>query len=195
MTVEEFLTSQAVINEAGDLQILVNGQPNDIMFASEQAIVEQGVDLIFESNEINSVIEIGFGLGYTAQKFQDYGVQKHYILEPHPQIYEMALVWRETQANKDNIFIFNKFFQEWDRRDGEVMIRADLVYYDVADFIDSIPDFVNIVAENKQVYFKWADIMVAGYARENCYLSSWLDKYEFSLNNKNYIQPYKLVNN
>ncbi len=193
----QFLTSQAEINEFGNLVILVNNgeqiKSYDIMHADEREAVEAGVDQLFINFEINSVIEIGFGLGYTAQKFEQHGVQKHYIIEPHPEIYQMALDWRESQPNKDNIIIINDFYEQWDRRqeDGE-MIKADLVYYDAADLTSDDPvDFITITEDTLQVYFKWATKLVAGYGRGNCEVSEYLEKFNYQVGQNNYAQPYK----
>ena len=196
MTTQEFLTSQLIREENGDLKLNWTGGVFDLVVAAEMPLLNQGIDLLFQNHTITSVIEIGFGLGITAQKFQDHGVQKHYILEPHPILYEDALTWRETQANKDNIFIINQFFQEWDRKQEDgTMTRADLVYYDAADPIFSTPDFVITNEQSKQVYFKWADVLVAGYARQACFITSYLDKYEFVIDSIIYYQPYKIINN
>lgn len=194
---EDFLSSELLMTENGDLKITFDDQEFDIMFTNEKTIVETGVDAIFENFNVLSVIEIGFGLGFTAQKFQDHGVQTHYILEPHPLIAQRAREWRETQANRDNIIIIEQFYQDWQREeeDGH-LIRADLVYYDTADWSnDNAMDFTSISEDTRQIYFKWADVLVAGYARQACGLTDYLGKIEFSLNNRVYYQPYKIISN
>ncbi len=197
MRKEDFLQSILFENEVGDLKIIFDDQEYDIMFTNERQTVEAGVDELFAHFTINSVIEIGFGLGFTAQKFQDHGVQAHYILEPHPQIAQRAREWRETQANRDNIFIIEEFYQDWQREeeDGH-LVRADIVYYDTADWSnENSLDFVQVEEETKQVYFKWSNQLVAGYARQACGLTDYLQKIEFNLNDKIYYQPYKLISN
>lgn len=198
MRKEDFLQSILFENELGDLKIIFDNTEYDIMFANERQAVEAGVDSIFDHfPEINTVIEIGFGLGYTANKFQSHLIEKHYIIEPHPQIAQRAREWRENQANRDNIFIIEEFYQDWQREEEDgSLIRADLVYYDTADWSnDNALDFVQVEEETKQVYFKWSNRLVAGYARQACQITDYLQKLEFNLNDKIYYQPYKLISN
>lgn len=197
ITKTQFLTSKAEITEIGDLVILVNnGQitwSEDIMHADERVAIEYGIDELFSHFEINTIIEIGFGLGFSAQEFQDHGVEKHYIIEPHPEIYQMALDWRENQLNKENIIIVNDFYQQWDRRqeDGE-MIRADLVFYDATDLTSDDPiDFIAVTEDTLQVYFKWATRIVACYGRGDCEVSEYLEKFNYQVGQNQYAQPYK----
>ena len=190
MTREHFLQANAVIDDWG-LKLHFRDRVYDLMANSEEPIVKQGLELLFANFPISTVIEIGFGLGFTAKKFQELGVSRHYILEPHPEIFLKAQEWRDQQPNKNDIILINEFWQDWRRLDGPAKIHTDLVYYDVAEWImTDAYDFPRIVQEVLPSYFKWGGL-IAGYARENCEVSEFINKIDFILKETNYIQPYR----
>lgn len=45
------------------------------------------------------ILEIGFGMGITSTHIQNYKINSHTIIEIHPQIYDMALNWKENRKN------------------------------------------------------------------------------------------------
>lgn len=191
LTREQFLQAK-LVEENNDLKLQFQGAVYDLMGGMEETIVKTGVDKLFENLTINTVIEIGFGMGFTAQRFQDHGVAKHYIIEPHPEVFARAEAWRETQPNKENIILINEFWQDWRRLEGIVKITTDLVYYDVAEWVmEDAYDFPRITEEIKPSYFKWGNI-IAGYAREACEVLDDIQTISFIQNDLNYIQPYKL---
>ena len=67
------------------------------MYKWEKPFIKEGVRRICENIKPKSVIEIGFGYGYTADTFQDYGVKIHVIIEANKQIYDKACEWAKEQ--------------------------------------------------------------------------------------------------
>ena len=67
-------------------------------------------------------------MGWTATEFQKQGVQRHVILEPNKENYQMALEWKKQFDDRD-IEILNIF--SWDL---EITEKFDLVYDDRQQF-------------------------------------------------------------
>ena len=95
----------------------------NILYKEEKIYLKKGVKLLCDKLHPNSVLEFGFGMGWTATEFQEQGVTRHVILEPNKEVYQIALDWKDNY-NSD-IEIVNAF--SWDYNGGEVF---DLVYDD-----------------------------------------------------------------
>tara|TARA_R110000824_G_scaffold10326_1_gene45728 strand:+ start:827 stop:1372 length:546 start_codon:yes stop_codon:yes gene_type:complete len=77
------------------------------------------------------VLEVGFGMGFTATQFQECGIEKHVIVEAHPQMAADARQWRENYPTKD-IEIVEEFFQDYLYNEE----NYDLIYDDRFEMID-----------------------------------------------------------
>ena len=95
----------------------------NILYKEETEYLKKGVKLLCDKLHPSSVLEFGFGKGWTASQFQEYGIKRHVILEPNKEVYQMALAWKD-KYNTD-IEILNIF--SWDY-DGDE--KFDLVYDD-----------------------------------------------------------------
>ena len=99
----------------------------NILYKNEEDYLKKGVELLCDKVKPQSVLEFGFGKGWTASQFQSYGVKRHVILEPNKQNYQMALDWKDSYSS--DIEILNIF--SWDYDSDEVF---DLVYNDRVPF-------------------------------------------------------------
>ena len=81
---------------------------NNILYKYEKPILQKGVELLCKQIKPKSVLEFGFGMGWTATEFQKQGVQRHVILEPNKENYQMALEWKKQFDDRD-IEILNIF--------------------------------------------------------------------------------------
>ena len=95
----------------------------NILYKEETEYLKKGVKLLCDRINPSSVLEFGFGKGWTASEFQKQGIKRHVILEPNKENYQMALDWKE-KYNTD-IEIHNIF--SWDYDSDE---KFDLVYDD-----------------------------------------------------------------
>lgn len=59
--------------------------------------------LIQRLNPFGDVLEIGFGLGYSASLIQTYNIQSHTIIEADPEVAERARAWGKEQPHHVNI--------------------------------------------------------------------------------------------
>ena len=95
----------------------------NILYKKEIEYLKKGVRLLCDKLNPKSVLEFGFGKGWTASEFQKYGINRHVLLEPNKENYKMALEWK-NKYNTD-IEILNIF--SWDYDSDE---KFDLVYDD-----------------------------------------------------------------
>ena len=95
----------------------------NILYKNEEDYLIKGVELL--CNELNptSVLEFGFGKGWSATEFQRQGITRHVILEPNKENYQMALDWKDNYST--DIEILNIFSWEFDTDE-----KFDLVYDD-----------------------------------------------------------------
>ena len=104
-----------------DTDYRIAGQ--NILYKNEEDFLVKGVELLCDEINPTSVLEFGFGKGWTATEFQRKGVTRHVILEPNIINYQMALAWKANYST--NIDILNIW--SWDYSGGETF---DLVYDD-----------------------------------------------------------------
>ena len=95
----------------------------NILYKNEEDYLVKGVELLCDQLNPSSVLEFGFGKGWTSTEFQRKGVSRHVILEPNKEVYQMALTWKANYST--NIEILNIF--SWEYEGGETF---DLVYDD-----------------------------------------------------------------
>jgi len=100
----------------------------NILYKNEEDFLVKGVDLLCDKLNPTSVLEFGFGKGWTATEFQRKGVTRHVILEPNKENYQMALDWKDKYDT--DIEIVNTF--SWEFETDE---KFDLVYDDRLEVI------------------------------------------------------------
>ena len=101
-----------------------------VLYKSEELCLKKGVELLCKKHKPKSVLEFGFGMGWTAAEFQKQDIERHVILEPNKENYRMALKWKK-QFDDSDIEILNIF--SWEFESDEVF---DLVYDDRQEVID-----------------------------------------------------------
>ena len=76
------------IDEGIEFEVMMNWE-DSIMKASSDYICENGGD----------ILEIGFGMGISANYIQANSINSHTIIENHPQVIEKAKVWANGKSN------------------------------------------------------------------------------------------------
>ena len=126
----------------------------NILYKNEEGYLAQGVKLLCDKINPQSVLEFGFGKGWTATEFQEQGLKRHVILEPNKENYQMALDWKNNYST--DIEILNIF--SWDYDSDEVF---DLVYDDRQQFTLEDDDIhykqMNKILEDGQWYSGFAN--------------------------------------
>ena len=95
----------------------------NILYKEETEYLKKGVKLLCDKLNPSSVLEFGFGMGWTATEFQEQDIKRHVILEPNKEVYQMALDWKDKYDT--DIEIVNIF--SWQFETDE---KFDLVYDD-----------------------------------------------------------------
>jgi len=150
----------------------------NILYKKEESYLKKGIELLCDKVKPKSVLEFGFGKGWTASKFQEYGIDRHVILEPNKDNYQMALDWKKNY-NTD-IEILNMF--SWDFKTDE---RFDLVYDDRQEVISETKHEVHMdkILIKGQWYAGWSmpcdDVKFSDYP------------IYFNMNNQLYAQALK----
>ena len=98
-----------------------------IIKKNEEGFLKKGIEVLCDEIKPSSVLEFGFGKGWTATAFQNYGVNVHVILEPNTEVYQMALDWKSNYTS--DIEILNMF--SWDYETDDTF---DIVYDDREPF-------------------------------------------------------------
>ena len=149
----------------------------NILYKNEKDYLVKGVELLCNKLNPSSVLEFGFGKGWTATEFQRKGVTRHVILEPNKEVYQMALTWKPNYST--DIEILNIF--SWDYSGGEAF---DLIYDDREPF-SNVADEDNHFTHMKTLF---SSTQWYGY---NAYIArgeTFENAIEFTLNNVNYRQ-------
>ena len=151
---------------------------NNILYKNEEDYLVKGVELLCDKLNPSSVLEFGFGKGWTATEFQRKGVTRHVILEPNKENYQMALTWKTNYST--DIEILNIF--SWEYEGGETF---DLVYDDRQEVISETDHEAQMkkILTNGQWYAGWASPCDG----EKC---SDYPIY-FNMNNQLYVQALK----
>ena len=152
----------------------------NILYKNEIEFLPKGVELLCKKLKPKSVLEFGFGMGWTATEFQKQGVKRHVILEPNKKNYQMALEWKK-QYDCD-IEILNMF--SWD---FELKEKFDLIYDDRQQFNFDCDDKhykqMNKILQKGQWYSRNACIVTKTHVE-----ATTGNQIYYTLNNNRYIQ-------
>ena len=106
----------AKMEKFGDEEVIIMMDwEHPIMSASAAYVTEGGGD----------ILEIGFGMGISANYIQSHSISSHTIIEPHPKIVEKAVEW---SSGKSNVTIIS---QSWADVTGSLG-TYDGIFYDTS---------------------------------------------------------------
>jgi len=138
ITKEEFKNAKIEDTEKG---LIYKG--HCLMYKWEKPVIKESIRLICEKIKPESVLEIGFGYGYTASEFQKFGVHTHVIIEANKQIYEQAIEWAKD-ITKDGVMLGQRIeiiLGTW--QEVELDEEFDLLYFDPYHIIDERGEHYN----------------------------------------------------
>ena len=149
MTKQEW-TDGSLVETDTDYQIA--GQ--NILYKNEREYLVKGVELLCNQHNPKSVLEFGFGIGWTSTEFQRHSLDNHVILEPNTASYNLGIEWkRDYNTNIEIIKCFS-----WDYTPTATF---DLVYDDRQQFTlednDVHYDQMNKILEDGQWYAGWTN--------------------------------------
>jgi ubiquinone/menaquinone biosynthesis C-methylase UbiE len=177
--------------DTNNKDILIDTENNNyqVMMAWEKPYMKQ---LIKNLNPRGHVLEVGFGLGYSATEIQKYKIKSHTIIESDKNVLKKLKQWSKKQKNKVNIV--EGFWQD----KLKTLNKFDSIFFDDAP----LKEYLDI--EDIRVYDFFYRVLKS-HANKNCALSwyccreiywlchpsvEWsLKKYRINIpNNCNYVQ-------
>ena len=93
------------VDEQGREMLLKDGK-FQVMMAWEKPYMDACIDAL---NPFGAVLEVGFGLGYSAERIQSYHPESHTIIEYHPEVAQRA---REWAKNYPHVTIIEGMWQD-----------------------------------------------------------------------------------
>ena len=97
-------------------------EDHQYMMEWEKEYMEACVDTL---NPYGDVLEIGFGMGYSATRILEHDINSYTVLEPDFVVYKKALEWAKQYQDKLDIVILN---QAWPCTDN--LGKYDCFFYD-----------------------------------------------------------------
>jgi hypothetical protein len=136
ITSEDFITSDISFENQdgvnGRTLLLTPKNKNGkfgLMYEHEKEVIKKRTRILCKKHSPQKVLEIGFGLGYTATELQKNKIAEHTIVEAHPEIFKNAEKWAEKYPN---VKLVNSFIQdyEYDEKDYDFILddRLEIVY-------------------------------------------------------------------
>ena len=111
-------------------------------------------------NPFGDVLEVGFGMGYSANEIQKYNITSHTIIECDPVVFEKALEWSKNQKNKTKI-IFGKWENVY-----KTLGKFDCFFYDPYN-IGGISKFSsmcdNLIFTKESLYYNSKNFVKISY--------------------------------
>jgi len=74
-----------------------NGEERQVMMDWEDELMKKSAEYVCENG--GDILEIGFGMGISADYIQQQNINSHTIIESHPQVYNQARIWAEDKPN------------------------------------------------------------------------------------------------
>ena len=90
-----------------DDSLIIDGY--QVMMDWETPIMHTMAAMLCEHAD-GDILEVGFGMGISATEIVRLGVKSYTVVEPHPEVYQRALKWKEEHADT-NIRIVQGFWQ------------------------------------------------------------------------------------
>ena len=158
LTKKEFITNKVKLvtdpDVKGKILRMYSSNPNNdssypLMYEKEKKIIKQRVRELCEKYNPKKVLEIGFGLGYTATEFQECGVEEHIIVEAHPEVFKDAEQWAKKYPN---VKLVNKFIQDYKYNEDDYDLILDDRFEMVHDLNEEVTPRYKAKNEWKMLY-------------------------------------------
>lgn len=182
MTNKEVVISEDRITIKGDTTGLLNN--GIVMDKVAKGITKEFCKVV--GQEKGHILDIGFGLGYSAQYFYDMGVKSYTCIEINQDIYETALEWAKDKSNVT--IILGDWF--------DVIPTLDKKYDGI--FMDTYGDDLNKYRqfESYVIPISNQNAILSIYEYEQCRLLKDLNYKAFEWVNDNYnlaLKPFHRV--
>ena len=120
------LKEKAMVFAADKITFSDDGESYNVMMDWEAPIMKQSANFVTHGGRSQTILELGFGMGISAEYIQSYSPDLHTIIEYHPGIAERAQVFadrknreysrsKETQHKRVNIISGKDWFAEFQK--------------------------------------------------------------------------------
>lgn len=123
-----------------------------VMETWEKPHIEAYIQRVLSEVKPRTVLEIGYGLGYTAQAIQDYGVDTHWIVEAHPIVLDRLKLWARSRPT---VVVIDGFVE-----DVTLPQSVDLIFDDRHDMTNYGNGWIKKVAHRHYERFDVERMMV-----------------------------------
>ena len=103
-------------------RLLIDGQ--QVMMTWETPMMHRMARMLHDQVG-GDLLEVGFGMSISATELQRLGVKSHTIIEPHPEVFERAISWKNNYP-KASITLINDYWQNVD----EKLPQFDGIFFD-----------------------------------------------------------------
>ena len=143
-------------------EILLQDNKNQVMMEWEKPYMEACIDKLQPKGD---VLEIGFGMGYSATQIQKYKPKSHTIIEMDPMVIKRLKEWAKDY---DNIIIVEGIWQEKIHDLG----KFDEMFFD--DFPLRIPETDIEKKTLSERVFMFLDICAYNHVKPNTRISTYI---------------------
>ena len=164
--------------------ILLDSNDEQVMMEWEKPYMEACIDFLEPKGD---VLEIGFGMGYSATQIQKYNPKSYTIVECDPIVIEKCKEWAKQY---DNVTIIEAKWQE-------VITTNKLGKYDEVFFDDFPNDIKYVTPEDlyrvSNRFYLFMEFMQMYHLKPNSKISGYICKEESMFNNSHW--KYKFIDN
>ena len=164
--------------------ILLDSNDEQVMMEWEKPYMEACIDFLEPKGD---VLEIGFGMGYSATQIQKYNPKSYTIIECDPIVIKKCKQWAKQY---DNVTIIEAKWQE-------VITTNKLGKYDEVFFDDFPNDIKYVTPEDlyrvSNRFYLFMEFMQMYHLKPNSKISGYLCKGESMFNNSYW--KYKFIDN
>ena len=89
--------NQTLIITSSEIYYTADGYRYEVMMDWEDLLMSASAAYVCQNG--GDILEIGFGMGISANYIQSHSINSHTICENHPQIISLALEWAENKPN------------------------------------------------------------------------------------------------
>ncbi|MEU2666090.1 class I SAM-dependent methyltransferase [Micromonospora sp. NPDC007220] len=107
-----------------------------VMKRWETPLMQRMAEILLANLERTRIIEVGFGMGISAGALQDQKIERHTIIEPHPEMFERLRQWRAERPQAD----IRPVHDYWQNQAG-LFAEADGIFFDT--YAEDVPALVD----------------------------------------------------
>lgn len=174
--------------------ILSSSREHQIMMEWEKAYMEACIQKL---QPFGDVLEIGFGLGYSATEIQKFSINSYTIIECDKDTYHRALKWKENYNHPINVVFgrWENFYYRLPKFDCVFFDDYDVKTVELCKINKKIPcrniTFFNRIKNNLKNYFKYSFYCALDEKDIKKYKTQWKNNLKFDYKNISF-DKYKI---